>query len=405
MNVAFFCEGFTKTSAIAMPWRHVLEIASRMADQGDSAYIFTDTAPGLPRNEEENGIIIRRVKKNGLLINMGDLLENLNQTDFDLVNWHSSPLSAFYFLRLRKSFEKEIVWSIFKAKIFAQDLINLKLSDVPQLYKFWNNILCSITPRFIIRKGASIPQIKKIITLSRRLQLYIEGIGINKENITSIPSGVDTKLLRPLSTQDALGRKIAFGFRRDDQIILFFGPLSSPRGADVLISAMPRILKRAPSAKLILLARKSFKDSTDSELENFARKHPAIQLISGVIEKDVLIQYLGLADVIALPFRFWPHNECPLTVLESMAMGKPVITTCTGSISEIVKDGKTGFLVPPGNVDSLSQAITKVLENRDLSMKIQRKARQYVEEFHDWDVITQLTLNVFQKVINESALA
>ena len=405
MNVAFFCEGFTKTSAIAMPWRHVLEIASRMADQGDSAYIFTDTAPGLPRNEEENGITIRRVKKNGLLLNIGDLLENLNQNDFDLVNWHSSPLSAFYFLRLRKSFEKEIVWSIFKAKIFAQDLINLKLSDVPQLYKFWNNILCSITPRFIIRKGASIPQIKKIITLSRRLQTYIEGIGINKENITSIPSGVDTKLLRPLSTQDALGRKIAFGFKQDDQIILFFGPLSSPRGADVLISAMPKILKRIPSAKLILLARKSFKDSTDSKLENFARKHPCVQLVSGVLDQDVLIQYLGLADVIALPFRFWPHNECPLTVLESMAMGKPVITTYTGSISEIVKDGKTGILVPPRNVDSLSQAITKILDNRDLSMKIQRKARQYVEEFHDWDVITQLTLNVFQKVINESALA
>ena len=404
MNIAFFCEGFTRASAIALPWRHILEIASRMVGQGNSAYIFTDAAPGLPRNEEEKGILVRRVNKNGLLLDIGDVLENLNQNDIDLINWHSGPLSAFYFLRLRKSLKKEIVWTIYKGKIFAHDIMNLKLSDVPRLYRFWNNILCSITPSFVIKKGASIPQIRKIITLSRRLETYFEGIGIKKEKITSIPSGVDTKLLRPLSAQDTLDRKIAFGFKQDDQIILFFGPLSSPRGADTLISAMPRVLKKNPSAKLILLARKSVKDSTDSKLENLARNQTAIQMLNGVIEQDMIIQYLGLADVVALPFRFWPHTECPLTILESMAMGKPVITTYAGALPEIVKDGETGILVPPGNADTLSSAIIKILDNKDLSMKIGKNARKYAKEFHDWNIITRLTLNIFQKIINDRSL-
>lgn len=257
----------------------------------------------------------------------------------------------------------------------------------------------------MIKTGASIPQVRRIITLSRRLRMYFERIGIESEKITSIPSGVDTKTLRPLSPKNSLNQKIAFGFKQTDQVILFFGPLSSFRGADVLISAMPRILKKIPSAKLILLARKSSKDLTDSELENLARKQTAIQFLDGVIEQDTLIQYLGLADVVVLPFRFWPYTECPLTILESMAMGRPVITTYAGALPEIVKDGETGILVTPGNARVLSQAIMKLLGNKDLSIRIGKTARKYVEEFHDWNVITRLTLNVFQKAINDSTLA
>jgi len=399
VKIAFFCEGFCKSSSIAQPWRHVYELAKRMKALGNSICIFTDELRGFPQREELDGILIHRVKRNRLLLNSEDLLESFSKYDADVINWHGGLLSAIYFPRLQGDLENGIVWTVDKGKIFPEDARNLKASDIPRLYKFWTNILYSLTPTVIVRKGANTLQVRKIITLSKRLKKYFEGIGINQKKIISIPSGVDTKVFRPLSSSDAHNQKTAFGFKRDDQIILFFGPLSSPRGADVLISAMPRILRKIPSAKLVLLARKSIKDSTEKKLENAARKHPAIRLLDGAIKQDLLIRHLGTADVIALPFRFWPYTECPLTILEGMAMAKPVVTTYAGSLPEIVKDGETGLLVPPGDLESFSRVVIRSLRNKDLSSKIGRRARRYVEENYDWDFITQLTLKVFEEII------
>ncbi len=399
MKIAFFCEGFSKSTSIAQPWRHVYELAKRMKALGNSVYILTDELGGFPQLEEINGILVHRVKRGRLLLSSRDLLESLDKYDVDLVNWHGGLLSAAYFQRLQRNLPTGVVWTVDKGKIFRQDLRNLKVSDILRLYKFWTNILYSLTPAFIVRKGANLPEVRKIIALSKRLKTYFEGIGIDQKKITSIPSGVDTKVMRPLSSSDILSQKMAFGFNKDDQIILFFGPLSSPRGADVLISAMPKIAKKIPSAKLLLLCRKTIKDSTENKLKRAAREYPAIKLLEGTVEKTSLMQYLGIADLIALPFRFWPYTECPLTVLEGMAMAKLVVTTYAGSLPEIVKDGETGILVPPGDPNSFSKVMIRLLRDEDLSREIGRNARKYVEENHDWDLITQLTLKVFQKVV------
>jgi len=401
MNIAFFCEGFTKASIVALPWRQIQEIASRILAQGSLTCVLTDLSPGLPKDEQINGMSIHRIRKKGSLLDLRDLLESLSENDVDLVNWNSGPLSALYFLRLRKLLSKRIVWTIYQGKIFRQDLTSLRLSDILRLRRFWNSILCSFTPSFVIKKGADIHQVKRIITLSKRLKSYLEGMRIDGEKITSIPSGVDTKNIRPLSQEDKTNKKVTFGFEEKDKIILYFGPLSTPRGADIVISAMKRILEEIPTAKLVILARKSGQDLTETNLENLARKNSTIQLIGGITQPKMIMQYLGMADVVALPFRFWPYTECPLTVLESMAMEKPVVTTYAGSLSEIVENGRTGFLVPPANVISYSQAIVKILNDEQLSSEMGKRAREYVEKFHDWDIIAKSTFNVFQKAMNE----
>jgi glycosyltransferase involved in cell wall biosynthesis len=397
MKIAFFCEGFCESSSIAQPWRHVYEIAKRVNAMGNSVCIFTNELSGCSKISEKNGILIHRVKRNGLLLDTKDLLESFNNYDADLINWHSGPLSTIYFPHLQKNLKNKVVWTINQGKIFADDVRQMKISDILRLHKFWTSILYTIAPSFIIKRGANTHQVRQIITLSRRLKTYLERIGIDPKKISAISSGVDTKVLRPLSSSDALDQKISFGFKSDDRIILFFGPLSSPRGTDVLISAMPKILKKIPSAKLILLARKSFQDSTERKLVSAAGRQSAIRLLDGTMERGLLMRYLGIADLVALPFRFWPYTECPLTILEAMAMAKPVISTCTGSLPEIIKDGETGILVPPGDPNYFSQATVKLLSSGDL-FDMGRRARKYVEENHDWDFITQLTFEVFEKV-------
>lgn len=400
LKLAFFCEDFTFNTSVAMPWRHIYEIATRLHDQGHSIHLYTNYTPGLPLTEEKNGIIVNRVKKNGPRLNIKDLSDIIDKEKFDLLSWHSGPLSALYFLQLQKYLKTKLVWNVFKGKLYAQDFLNYPSSQFLNFYQFWNNILCSLTPDYLIKKGGSIHQIGRIITLSDRIKNYFEGIGIDSEKLMTISSGVDTSSFSPLPSNTVLKRKVELGYAADDKIIVYFGPISSHRGTDTLISAMSTIKKEHPSAKLVILARTSKKDSTDDRIEQLGRKQSSIKIIKGVFGLDFLINYLDVADVVALPFRFWPYNECPLTILEAMAMEKPVISTDAGSISELVADGKTGYLVPPGDAAFLSKKISNILSNSDLATAMGKRGRKYVEQFHNWNGISKLTLNVFKEVVN-----
>ena len=401
MRITFVSEGFNRSSVVGQPWKHVNEIAKRFIAMGNTVHVLTDYSPSLPRDEKIDGVPVHRIKKGRLpLFDSKELLRNINQDDVDVINWLSGPLSAIYFSRLQNSSRNSVVWTIFTGRILSEDVRNLKFIELFSLSKFWNNVLYSMCPGFIIRKGADASQVKMIIVWSGRLKNYLQNIGIREEKIAVISSGVDTERFRPIMMRDVYDQKESLDFRKDDPLILYFGPLTPFRGADTVISAMSTIIEKIPSAKLLLLARRSQNDEIDRSLERSAKAHQAIKLLSGTQTQDALIRYLGSADAVILPFRFWPHIDCPLTILEAMAMGKPVVTTYSGVIPEIVQNYETGILVDPGKPDAISAAVIKLLTDKDLSVRIGKDARRYVRKFHDWDNITRQTLNVFEGVID-----
>ena len=399
MRILLVNEGFNRSSVVAQPWKHTNEIAKRFIAMGNTVQVLTDGFPGLPQDERIDGVPIHRIKKGRFLFDSKELLRNVNENDVDVINWLSGVLSATYFLRLRNSFKNNIVWTIYKGSISFEDVRNLKFTELSLLYKFWTNVLYSICPSFIVKKGAETSQVKKIIVWSERLKGYLQSIGVEEEKIAVISSGVDTHRFRPMMKSDVYDQKESLGCREDDPIIVYFGPLTPLRGTDTLISAMAAIKREIPSVKLLLLARKSRNDQK-GPLERVAKAHPAIRLITGIQMQDALIQYLALADVVVLPFKFWPHIDCPLTILEAMAMGKAVVTTYTGVIPEIVQNGKTGILVNPGKPDVIAEAVIKLLTDKDLSVKIGEEACRYVKKFHDWDNIIRQTSDIFEAVIN-----
>jgi glycosyltransferase involved in cell wall biosynthesis len=382
---------------VAQPWKHVNEIAKRFMKMGNTVQVLTDYFPDMPRDEEIDGVPIHRINKGTIFFDFKDLLKHLNE-DTDIINWISGPLSAIYFWRMQNSLTNDVVWTLYKGRLSFEEVRNLKTYDFVSLYKVWTNILYSISPNFILKRGADSPQVKALVTWSERLKNYLQHIGIKDEKIAVISSGVDTETFKPLKISSLYDQKETLGFGREDPVILYFGPLNSFRGADTLISAMSTILERIPSAKLLMLARAS-SDDTKNSLENIAETHKAIRLLRGVQKQEKLIEYLALSDVVVLPFRFWPHMECPLTVLEAMAMEKPVITTSAGVIPEIVSNGETGILVTPGKPHEISQAAVKLLMDRDLAETMGKSARSYVKNFHDWSIIVQQTSDVFQRIM------
>jgi glycosyltransferase involved in cell wall biosynthesis len=396
MKILMICEGITKYSIIAQPWKHVFELSRRMIRYGNDVQLLTNSADEKAVYDEISGVPIIRVKKGKFFFANKQLLKHLNDEKFDVINWHGSDAwSTFHAWRLRKKLKNNIVWTLHSGPLSLSDIRNLKFTELPALTGFWNNVLNAFCPSFVLKKWMCLPQIKGIITLSQRLKMYLVRNGIKEDKVIVIRSGVDTEKYYPLTKNKMAGNKNLLKFNKDSKVILYFGHPSPFRGLDTLIMAMQEVKKSCPFVELFLLVRET--GEKIKWLKKAADKMKEVLIVEGVLNDEILISYLSLADIVVLPFRFWPQVECPLTVLEAMAMGKAVITTYTGAIPEIILNGKNGVLVPPNDSKKLANAIVNLLRNPSRIWEIGYAARNYIKRFHDWDVIVKDTLYAFSK--------
>jgi len=394
MKVLFVCEGFNRVSVVAQPWRHIYEIAKRMKPLGHEVKILTDLANNSPRDESINGIHVRRVEKFFIFFKFEKLIEALDEEDADIINWFGGPLSTLYFSRMEKSFRQKIIWNMYKGKMTFNDFRNLNfaervslLTDVQYIY--------SIVPNFLVKRGSMSSRVSLIIVWSKRLKKYLQDIGVNSDKITVVPSGVDVESFKPSSNVATHDIKMKLGLSPRDQVVLYFGSLSSFRGLDVLVSAMNNVLERNVDAKLVVLARDLDPHGIDKFLRN-AKKRDRIVTVSGILSQSDIEKFLSISDLVVLPFKSWPHQEVPLTILEAMSMGKVVISTTIPQVLEIVENNITGILIPPNRPDLLGQKIIGVLSNKDKYMRMSKAASNYVERKHGWDNVLKDTLEIFE---------
>ncbi len=394
MKILFVCEGFDSISAVAQPWKHIFEIAKRMRPLGHEVKIWTDLVNNLPRDELLEGIPIHRVEKGFLFFDSNKLIDALNEEETDIIDWFGGPLSALYFSRLQKSIDKNIVWTMFKGKLTFHDFKRLNFAERMSLLKDVQFIY-SVVPEFFIKKGAMSPRVSSIVVWSKRLKEYLQNIGVDSNRIAIVSSGVDTESFRPACVSEVHALKKEVGLNSEDVVVLYFGGLSSFRGLDVLVSAMNKVVKQNRYAKLLVLARDEDSGKMDKFLK-LAKRQGEIRVVTGIQSESNVIKFLSIAEVVVLPFKSWPHQEVPLTILEAMSMSKTVISTSIWPVLDFVEDGKTGILVSPNDVDQLAKKITEVLSNQKVFADIGRAARAYVEEFHDWKSILKRTLEVFE---------
>lgn len=92
----------------------------------------------------------------------------------------------------------------------------------------------------------------------------------------------------------------------------------------------------------------------------------------------------------------------PLTILEAMRAGLPVIASSVGGVPEAVIDNQTGYLVPRADVEALTQAIQKILNNEDIRLLLGEAGREKFDEEFMFDSMLSKTLNIYHQVINKT---
>lgn len=178
----------------------------------------------------------------------------------------------------------------------------------------------------------------------------------------------------------------------EDGSILFFGRIVDYKGIQYLIEAVPQIKKQIPNVNVIIAGSGNFTkyNSLIQTPENF-------EIINEFIPDELVAELFERASVIVLPY-----IEGSQTGIIPIAYSfkKPVIATNVGSITEVVEDGMTGFIVPPGDSGTLADAIIKILMEDDLRKQMGENAYRKMKEELSWDKIAEKTIEIYEELIN-----
>jgi len=152
------------------------------------------------------------------------------------------------------------------------------------------------------------------------------------------------------------------------------------KGVDSVIQVLADLLKSFPDLFYVVVGEGDLRP----ELEKMARESPARDriLFLGKLTLEQLKHCYSRCDLFVMPSR---QEGFGVVFLEAMALGKPVIAACLGGATEIVKNGVTGFLVVPGDLEMLALRLTQLLEDEALRKELGDAGRKRVEENYSFE--------------------
>jgi glycosyltransferase involved in cell wall biosynthesis len=198
-------------------------------------------------------------------------------------------------------------------------------------------------------------------------QWCVRHYGLAPGSIPTLHAGVDTQVFRPRNVP-----------KEPRPTIICAGRITRNKGVDVLVEAACSLRREFPELRLRLLGRGD--DVMPGELRDRAARsgdHELLDIV-GFVDRAELPVHLSRAHIYAGPSRC--EGGPGMSYLEAMACGLPVVASAGSGASEVVDDGGTGLLVPPGDAQALAAALRRLLASRALRESMGANGRQYVRE-------------------------
>ena len=176
-------------------------------------------------------------------------------------------------------------------------------------------------------------------------------------------------------------------------VIGYVGDIVERKGLVYLIRALSGILRAHPHVMLLAIGGAVEDGSYDRHVRREADRLGVAPRIVWAGARDDIPQLMQAIDIFALP----SLQECmPLGILEAMAVGKPVIATSVGGISEAVIDGQTGLVVPPHSAEVLESALRRLVEQESLRFAMGHAGRRRIDAEFDPGKQTRKVLHVLE---------
>ena len=223
----------------------------------------------------------------------------------------------------------------------------------------------------------------------------VSGEGLASAKVRVIYNGVDLDGFQPLPSMRA---RLFPGLEREKLVVLVGNMHTEVKGQPTLIAAAPEVVKRFPKLRFVLVG--DGEKRQDFEVAAKATGVSANFMFLG--RRNDVADILAACDIAVLPSA---AEGMPNAVLEYMAAGLPVVATRVGGNLEVVTDGVTGLLVPPRDAAALAQALSRLLADDVLALRLARQGRELVEQKFSFERLTREVGALYEELLQAKGRA
>lgn len=334
---------------------HLHEIFGRLTGRGHEVTLLTSGWSGARARTELDGMEVHRTGgrhtfsfhaprayRSRLADRDFDLLvEDLNKVPLFSPFWSRSPVVL-------------LVHHLFGTAAFGE-------ASLPVATATW------LLERPVPRVFAGVPT----VAVSDSTAADLVARGMDREQITVIPNGVDTTFYAPAPP----------GEEEDDvPSLLYLGRLKRYKRVDLVIRAVARLRERGVVCRLRVVGKGDRRDALVRLRDRLGLGDDVVEF-PGWVDRETKRELLRRSWVHVLTS---PKEGWGITNLEAAACGTPTVASDSPGLRDSVRDGRTGLLVPHGDLDALTDALERLLGDHDLRERLGRAAREFAEEL-DWD--------------------
>lgn len=334
----------------------VFDEAKMLVKKGFEVHVVTQHNSNIPYEEIMEGIHVHRFKwlepnEFKALVHFKGLIDNFRlltyvisiffnliilsrKYNFDILHAHSAIPTGLIGV---------IVAKILKKPIF----ITVHGMDV-------NNFMKNLPFRMLIQ--FSLNNSAQIITVSKDLAENIKSLHINHEKITILRNSVNIQQFKPIKNKNI---RYKHGIGKEDILVLFVGYLDVFKGIFELVDSFNEI--KQENIKLMIVGTGPKKYELKDRVHKLGLEKTVI--FTGNLKPEEMHNYYQAADIFTLP----SYTEgLPISILEAMSCGTPVIATNVGGIPEIIDDNINGFIIPPKNKKILKDKLNILIKDAKL---------------------------------------
>jgi glycosyltransferase involved in cell wall biosynthesis len=221
-----------------------------------------------------------------------------------------------------------------------------------------------------------------------------QGFNIKREKIRVIPHGNFDHYLpeEPISKAEA---RASLNLSEDDKVALFFGFIREYKGLDLLLDAYEICVREGKPFTLIIAGavyplelERHYRRRIDQISEN-----GSIVFHADFVPSEDVPQYFYACDVVVLPYKKIDHSG---VVHLAYSFGKPIIATNVGDFSEVIEDGKSGYIPRENSAEGLSGSILKAFSNNGSLKELGNYAGKLSKEKYSWSEIAKSTKALYE---------
>ena len=197
---------------------------------------------------------------------------------------------------------------------------------------------------------------------------------INAKKLITIHNGINSEYTVSKKRTSCLRKELNISV--DHSVICTIAHMEEHKGIKYLLESASLLLESRKDITFLLVGEGALKE--ELKIHCTGLKIEKNVIFTG--ERSDIPEILSLTDIFVLPSL---REGLPLTILEAMACGKPVITTNVGGVPEVVKDGVSGILVPPEDPEAIHSAMNELLDDREKLKKMGHNGKRVFSESFD----------------------